>query len=80
MAKIKIATLEPVEVEESIQTLNDIESQSIFGGEYLNPPEVINFGFKALEFILAIYAIDAITFLATSFYRREQRTGNKNPL
>ncbi|HLO84858.1 MAG TPA: hypothetical protein VK203_07575 [Nostocaceae cyanobacterium] len=71
MTKIKIYDLEPIKPEIEIKTLNGMEAEKIFGGEYLDRSQMLNFGFKALEFFLVIFAIDAITWLSTSFYFKD---------
>ncbi|MBD2666161.1 hypothetical protein B6N60_02212 [Richelia sinica FACHB-800] len=67
MAKIKINDLQVDDVDKFLTNINNIESQFIFGGEHTSVYQVLNYGVKALEFALAIYAIDTITLLTKSF-------------
>lgn len=67
MARITITDLQPADSEIFIYNLKDMDTQSIFGGEYNALSPAFDFGIKYLQFMLYIYAIDSISFLARSF-------------
>jgi hypothetical protein len=67
MAKIIIADLDNIDDQEFMINLNNLDSSSVFGGEYNNVHQILNYGVKALEFVLVIYAIDTITSLTKIF-------------
>lgn len=67
MAKIKISDLYPTESETYISNLTNIEALAIFGGEADDYSQFLYLGFKFLQFIAVMSAIDAVSFLVTSF-------------
>ncbi|BAZ29280.1 hypothetical protein NIES4074_17220 [Cylindrospermum sp. NIES-4074] len=67
MAKISISDLYPTESETYISNLTNIEVLAVFGGDSNNYPQFLYFGFKFLHFVATMYAIDAISFLVSSF-------------
>ncbi|MGM3304816.1 hypothetical protein ACSQ6I_02340 [Anabaena sp. WFMT] len=73
MARIIIADLHPINSEVSFNELTNQNSQTVFGGQYDYHPQILNsdFGVKAVEFVLVIAAIDAISFLTTSFITKK---------
>jgi hypothetical protein len=71
MARIIIADLHLIDSEEFINEITSPDEQSVFGGQYEYRPQILEVGGKALEFILVIAAIDAISFLTTSFIRTD---------
>ncbi|WP_016950448.1 hypothetical protein [Anabaena sp. PCC 7108] len=71
MARIIIADLHPLDSEVFINELTSTDSQSVFGGQDNYRPQVLEVGAKALEFVLVIAAIDAISFLTSSFINRK---------
>jgi hypothetical protein len=70
MARIIIADLHPIDSEKFINELTNKDSQAVFGGEYNYRPQMLNVGVNVIEFLLVIAAIDAISFLTTSFTKR----------
>lgn len=78
MAKIIIVDLHPIDSEEFINEVNHQNSQVIFGGEYGYSSQILNLGIKTLEFILVIAAIDAISFLTSSFINRSYEFGSRD--
>ncbi|WP_071189059.1 hypothetical protein [Trichormus sp. NMC-1] len=71
MARIIIADLHPLDSEVFLNELTSLDSQSVFGGQDNYRPQIAEVGVKALEFILVIAAIDAISFLTTSFINKD---------
>jgi len=67
MAKLTISDLHNVHEKKFIINLDDMDSISIFGGEYNDVHQILNYGVKALEFVLTIYAIDTISLLTRAF-------------
>ena len=67
MANIIISDLDNADEKKFIFNLNNLDKASIFGGEYNNANQILNYGVKALEFVLIIYAIDAISLLTKTF-------------
>ena len=66
MARIIISDL-TISEKLLIHEISNMESVSIFGGNSSNFNELVKFGIKSMEFILLAYAIDSISYLATSF-------------
>lgn len=67
MAKVTISDLSLTESETYISNQTNIEVMAIFGGESDNSSQFLYFGFKFLQFIATMYAIDTISFLVRSF-------------
>ena len=67
MAIIRISNLENTDEKKFIINLSNLDAVSVFGGEYNNANQILNYGVKALEFVLVIYAIDAISLLTKTF-------------
>ena len=67
MANIRISNLENTDEKKFIINLSNLDAVSVFGGEYTNASQILNYGVKALEFVLVIYAIDAISLLTKTF-------------
>jgi hypothetical protein len=67
MANIRIDDLHNTDETKFITNLNNMELISIFGGEDNDVHQILNYGVKALEFVLVIYAIDAISLLTKAF-------------
>lgn len=67
MAKITISDLHPADSETFIHDLKYLDYRSIFGGENDVFSPALNFGVNFLQFVLVIYAIDTISWLAKSF-------------
>ena len=58
MANIIISDLDNADEKKFIFNLNNLDKASIFGGGYNDVNQILNYGIKALEFVLVIYAID----------------------
>ncbi|MEO3704083.1 hypothetical protein [Trichormus azollae] len=71
MARITIADLDLIDSEIFIKKITSTDEQSVFGGQYEYRSQILEVGGKALEFILILAAIDAISFLTTSFIRTD---------
>jgi hypothetical protein len=67
MANIIISDLDNADEKKFIFNLNNLDKASIFGGGYNDVNQILNYGIKALEFVLVIYAIDSISFLTKAF-------------
>ncbi|AFW93491.1 hypothetical protein ANA_C10697 [Anabaena sp. 90] len=67
MANIRISNLENTDEKKFIINLSNLDAVYVFGGEYNNASQILNYGVKALEFVLVIYAIDAISLLTKTF-------------
>jgi hypothetical protein len=67
MANIIISNLDNANEKKFIINLNNMDAVSVFGGEYNNANQILNYGIKGLEFVLAIYAIDTISLLTKAF-------------
>ena len=67
MANIIISYLDNADEKKFIFNLNNLDKASIFGGGYNDVNQILNYGIKALEFVLVIYAIDSISFLTKTF-------------
>ncbi|MBD1216497.1 MAG: hypothetical protein LW814_02720 [Anabaena sp. CoA2_C59] len=67
MANIIISDLDNADEKKFIFNLNNLDKASIFGGGYNDVNQILNYGIKALEFVLVIYAIDSISFLTKTF-------------
>jgi hypothetical protein len=67
MANIIISDLDNADEKKFIFNLNNLDKASIFGGGYNDVNQILNYGIKALEFVLVIYAIDRISFLTKTF-------------
>ncbi len=67
MAKVVISDLDNTDRKKFIINLNNMDAASVFGGEYNDVNQILNYGVKALEFVLVIYAIDAISLLTKTF-------------
>ena len=67
MANIIISNLDNADEKKFIINLNNLDAASIFGGEYNDVNQILNYGVKALEFAFVIYAIDTISLLAKAF-------------
>ncbi|MBS3030393.1 MAG: hypothetical protein HCA25_26070 [Dolichospermum sp. DET50] len=67
MANITISNLHSADEKEFITNLNKMDYVSIFGGEYNSANQILYYGIKGLEFVLAIYAIDTISLLTKTF-------------
>lgn len=63
MANVKIYDL-PIIDELNFEDYNDL---SIFGGVGQDFPVLVNYAVKSMEFVLLAYAINSISYLATSF-------------
>ncbi|ADI63187.1 hypothetical protein [Trichormus azollae] len=71
MTRIIIADLHLIDSEVFINEITSTDEQSVFGGRYEYRPQILEVGVKALEFIVMLAAIDAISFLTTSFIRTD---------
>jgi hypothetical protein len=71
MARIIIADIHLIDSELFINEITSTDEQSVFGGQYEYRPQILEVGVKALEFIVMLAAIDAISFLTTSFIRTD---------
>jgi hypothetical protein len=71
MARIIIADLHLIDSEVFINEITSTDEQSVFGGQYEYRPQILEVGVKALELIVMLAAIDAISFLTTSFIRTD---------
>jgi hypothetical protein len=69
MARIIIADLHIIDSEVFINEVTSPDDQSVFGGQYEYRPQILEVGGRAIEFILVIAAIDAISFVTSSFIR-----------
>lgn len=78
MARIIIADLHPIDSEVFINEVDHQDSQVVFGGEDGYSSQIANFGVKTLEFMLVIAAIDAISFLTTSFINRDDEFSRRD--
>ena len=67
MANIIISDLDNADEKKFIFNLNNLDKASIFGGGYNDVNQILNYGIKAIEFVLVIYAIDSISFLTKTF-------------
>ncbi|MDD1417445.1 hypothetical protein MEN41_23515 [Dolichospermum sp. ST_con] len=67
MAKITISDPHTTDEKKFIANLNEMDYVSIFGGEYNPANQILYYGIKGLEFVLAIYAIDTISLLTKTF-------------
>jgi hypothetical protein len=67
MVKITIYDLSQHDSETFIRNLINLESNSIFGGADSKFSQPLKLGVKFLEFMVAMYAIDGITYVAKSF-------------
>ena len=67
MANIRISNLENTDEKKFIINLSNLDAVYVFGGEYNNANQILNYGVKALEFVLVIYSIDAISLLTKTF-------------
>jgi hypothetical protein len=71
MALITIVDLDLIGSEMFISKITSTDERSVFGGQYEYRSRILEVGVKALEFILILAAIDAISFLTTSFMRTD---------
>ena len=51
MANIRISNLENTDEKKFIINLSNLDAVSVFGGEYNNASQILNYGVKALEFV-----------------------------
>ncbi|MBK1988568.1 hypothetical protein A0J48_013645 [Sphaerospermopsis aphanizomenoides BCCUSP55] len=70
MARIIIADLHSIDSEMFIKNITNEDDEFVFGGQYEYRPQILEIGVKAVEFMLVIAAIDAISFLTTSFIKK----------
>ncbi|QYX33783.1 hypothetical protein [Sphaerospermopsis torques-reginae] len=78
MARIIIADLHPMDSEGFINEVNNQDSQAVFGGVDGSSSQILNFGVKTLEFMLVIAAIDAISFLTSSFINTDYEFSSRD--
>ncbi|MFN6570909.1 hypothetical protein A6770_20715 [Nostoc minutum NIES-26] len=74
MAKIIISDLHTADSETYLTVMNDIDSMFVYGGDDYALSELINFAYKFLDFVVAIFGIYNIALLAKSFNASESNS------